>query len=78
MMLAFALGAVPALAFVQLNTRWLTARPQIHRATRRILPLVAAAFVVWRTLAAAPGAAPACHQTLDENRVPAAGDLAAR
>jgi sulfite exporter TauE/SafE len=58
-MLAFALGAVPALALLQVNVRRL---PQGRAAqlARRLLPLVAAAVVIWRALAAS-GTTPACH-----------------
>jgi sulfite exporter TauE/SafE len=61
-MAAFAAGAVPALTFVQANARWLTSRPGAERAARRVLPLVAAAVIIWRALAApAAGQPPACH-----------------
>jgi sulfite exporter TauE/SafE len=73
LMLAFALGAVPALAFVQENAGRLAARPRARRLLQRLLPLVAASVMVWRALSAS-GGAPACHhaaapaQTLEENR----------
>lgn len=61
-MLTFALGAVPALVFVQANARWLAARPRAGRLVRRLVPLAAAAVVVWRALVAPSGTgAPACH-----------------
>jgi sulfite exporter TauE/SafE len=58
-MLAFAFGAVPALALLQVNVRRL---PQGRGAelARRLLPLLAAAVIVWRALSAG-GVTPACH-----------------
>lgn len=52
-MLAFALGPLPALVLVQGGTPRLAARPLVRRA----VPLLAAALVAWR----ATGAAPHCH-----------------
>jgi len=70
-MLAFALGAVPALVFVQANAGRLAARPRTRLVARRLLPLVGAAVLIWRALGTT-GVAPPCHhaadQTLEENR----------
>ena len=58
-MTAFALGGVPALAVVQAQSRRLANHPRAHRAARRLIPLLAAALIVWRTLA--PHTGHACH-----------------
>jgi hypothetical protein len=85
-MLAFAAGGLPALAVLQANAGRLAARPTAGPLIRRVVPLVAAAVVLWRALAAPAGAPPACHhaatdvappavaQTLDENRRGASAD----
>jgi len=56
-MFAFALGALPALALVQVGAPRLAARGPARPFFRRAVPLVAAALVAWR----AAGAAPHCH-----------------
>jgi sulfite exporter TauE/SafE len=60
-MLAFALGAVPALALAQLGAHRLSSHPRVHRFVRRAAPLVAAAVVVWRAASASGAAPPHCH-----------------
>jgi uncharacterized protein len=61
-MAAFALGAVPAFVLLQSGGGSLARWPRLVPVLRRGIPLVAAAVVVWRALAAAgaPGA-PAHH-----------------
>ena len=56
-MLAFALGALPALALVQIGGPRLTTRRATNPIVRRAIPLLAAALVAWR----ATGSAPHCH-----------------
>lgn len=58
-MVAFGAGGVPALAFVQTQSRRLANHPRAQQAARRLIPLVAAALIVWRTLATHAGHA--CH-----------------
>jgi sulfite exporter TauE/SafE len=60
-MLAFALGAVPALALVQTGLPRLAARGSAAPVMRRAIPLVAAALVAWRAAAAHGAAPPHCH-----------------
>jgi sulfite exporter TauE/SafE len=61
-MIAFAAGAVPALAFVQINVARLQSHPRVLRVARRAIPLLAAAVLVWRALGSTGGAAaPHCH-----------------
>jgi len=62
-MLAFSLGAIPALAFVQANLARLQRHPRAHALARRAVPLAAAAVLIWRTVAAGSGGAgpPHCH-----------------
>lgn len=56
----FALGAVPALAFAQFGSEWLRRLPSgAHLVIRRVLPLVAAAVLIWRAVMIP--AAPYCH-----------------
>lgn len=48
---AFALGGVPALLLAQLQTAWIERLPRFATVVvRRVVPLVAAAVVVWRAL----------------------------
>jgi sulfite exporter TauE/SafE len=62
LMTAFAAGAVPALALVQVNVARLHSHPRALRLARRAIPLLAAAVLVWRALGSAGGgAAPHCH-----------------
>jgi len=56
-MFAFALGALPALALVQIGAPRLMARGAAGPVFRRVIPLLAATLVAWRAL----GAAPHCH-----------------
>jgi hypothetical protein len=59
---AFALGATPALAFVQTHALLLTRHPRLAAVARRSVPVVAAVVLVWRALATGDvGAPPACH-----------------
>jgi sulfite exporter TauE/SafE len=74
-MAAFALGAIPALALVQANARWLAAPTRGAAVARRLLPLVAAAILVWRALGAASGAPPACHHAAHVGRDPSPAGL---
>jgi sulfite exporter TauE/SafE len=60
-MLAFSLGAVPALALVQFGAPRLAGRPAVARAIRRAIPLLAAAVVTWRTLGSTGAGSPHCH-----------------
>ena len=61
-MIAFALGALPALAFVQANVARLQRHPRAQIVLRRAVPLLAAAVLIWRTVAAGTGAEPPhCH-----------------
>jgi sulfite exporter TauE/SafE len=65
-MTAFALGALPALAAVQAlvpgSLGRVTRSPRVVAVSRRAIPLLAAAVIVWRALAAgAATAAPHCH-----------------
>ena len=60
---AFGLGAIPALALVQAQGRRLAdypCSPRARRVAARVVPLLAAGLLVWRTLAAS-GSAPPCH-----------------
>jgi sulfite exporter TauE/SafE len=56
-MFAFALGALPALALVQVGAPRLAGRGPAGPVVRRAIPLLAAALIAWR----AAGAAPHCH-----------------
>lgn len=58
-MTAFAAGGMPALALVQAQSRRLADHPRAQRVARRLIPLLAAALIVWRTMA--PHAGHACH-----------------
>jgi sulfite exporter TauE/SafE len=63
LMLAFAAGATPALAFVQLHAPLLSRFPRVALWLRRLMPVAAAVMLVWRASqgggdASAP---PACH-----------------
>jgi hypothetical protein len=65
-MTAFGAGAVPALAAVQALVPASLGRvrrsPRVAALSRRAIPLLAAAVIVWRALAAGAGtAAPHCH-----------------
>ena len=65
-MTAFGLGAVPALALVQLvvpgGAARLAARPRAAAVIRRAIPLGGALVLVWRALAAGTGGTPPhCH-----------------
>jgi sulfite exporter TauE/SafE len=60
-MFAFGLGALPALALVQLGAPRLAAHPAVGRAVRRAVPLLAAAVVAWRALSARGAGPPHCH-----------------
>jgi sulfite exporter TauE/SafE len=64
-MTAFGLGALPALAAVQALVPRSLGRarsPRVASISRRVIPLLAAAVIVWRALAAGAGtAAPHCH-----------------
>ena len=58
----FGLGAIPALAAVQLGASGWGRYPRVGQVLRRVVPLVAAAVLVWRALATpAGGGAPNCH-----------------
>lgn len=58
-MAAFGAGGVPALALVQAQSRRLAEHPRARQAARRLIPLLAAGMIVWRTLATHTGHA--CH-----------------
>jgi len=58
-MAAFGTGGIPALAFVQAQSRRLLDHPRAQQAARRLIPLLAAGLIVWRTLATHNGHA--CH-----------------
>lgn len=58
-MAAFGAGGVPALALVQAQSRRLAEHPRAQQAARRLIPLLAAGMIVWRTLAMHTGHA--CH-----------------
>jgi len=58
-MVAFGAGGVPALAFVQSQSRRLMEHPRAQRAVRRLIPLLAGGLIAWRTLATHTGHA--CH-----------------
>lgn len=64
-MTAFGLGSVPALALVQAlvpgGAARLAAHPRAAAVARRAIPLLAALVLVWRAVAAGPGAPPHCH-----------------
>jgi sulfite exporter TauE/SafE len=60
-MLAFALGALPALALVQIGAPRLAARGGAGALVRRAIPLAAAALVAWRAIGALGAGAPRCH-----------------
>jgi hypothetical protein len=47
---AFALGAVPAIAALQLGARRLTLSPKVSVVARRVVPLAAAVVLVIRAL----------------------------
>jgi sulfite exporter TauE/SafE len=51
-MLAFSLGAVPALAAVQFGTSRVGQRPRVALVARRVVPLVAAGVLIVRALTA--------------------------
>jgi uncharacterized protein len=59
-MIAFALGAIPALALVQLGAPRFADRQTAGRVVRRVVPLLAAALIMWRAVNAG-GGAPHCH-----------------
>jgi sulfite exporter TauE/SafE len=56
-MLGFALGAVPLLAFAQLQTRWLARKfsPRTLQVVQRVAMLAAAGLLVWRAAQASTG-----------------------
>jgi len=58
-MAAFGAGGIPALALVQAQSRRLAEHPRARQAARRLIPLLAAGMIVWRTLATHTGHA--CH-----------------
>ncbi len=60
-MIAFALGAIPALALLQLGAPRFADHQTAGRVARRVLPLVAAAVIVWRAVHARGAGAPHCH-----------------
>jgi len=55
---AFAVGGVPALAAAQLGSRWLGRTPPW---TRRLVPIMAAAMLIWRAVTTTAAHCPACH-----------------
>lgn len=59
----FGVGSVPGLAAAQAGTAWSGRYPRAERVLRRAVPLVAAAVLVFRALAApaTAGAPPTCH-----------------
>ncbi len=57
---AFSLGAIPALATLQLGAHRLTLSPRLVNVARRVVPLAAAAVLIVRTLTANPEV-PRCH-----------------
>jgi uncharacterized protein len=62
LMAAFALGATPVLALVQGQGPLLARHPRAGALFRRVVPLLAAAALVWRAVHAGDGSAPpACH-----------------
>jgi uncharacterized protein len=62
LMAAFAIGATPALAFVQAHAPLLDRFPRAAGWLRRAVPLLAAAALVWRAVhAGSDTAPPACH-----------------
>lgn len=58
---SFALGGIPALAAVQTQWAWMSRWPRAERYLRRGVPLLAAAFLVWRAVNAAAGPSASCH-----------------
>jgi len=58
-MAAFAAGGLPALAVVQAQSQRLAKYPRVHRTAQRLVPLVAAGLIVWRTVATHAGHS--CH-----------------
>lgn len=62
LMSLFALGATPALALVQVHAPLVGRHPRAAHWLRRVVPLVAAALLVWRALHAGDGSSvPTCH-----------------
>ncbi|HEY0706023.1 MAG TPA: sulfite exporter TauE/SafE family protein [Polyangia bacterium] len=62
LMAAFAVGASPALALVQAHAPLLNRYPRASLWVRRLVPLLAAAALVWRAAQLGDGsAAPTCH-----------------
>ncbi|MCG5055369.1 MAG: sulfite exporter TauE/SafE family protein [Myxococcales bacterium] len=61
MMVAFALGGVPALAAVQAQAGWLSRWPRAEAWGRKVVPLFAAGFLVWRALHAGGPPGASCH-----------------
>jgi len=61
-LVGFGVGSTPGLAAVQAGAAWSGRHPRVETVLRRAIPLLAAAFLVWRALMV-PGAhaAPACH-----------------
>jgi sulfite exporter TauE/SafE len=59
-MAAFAFGTAPALALVQAQLGLLQRFPRATRIVRRVVPVLAAAILVWRALGAGTGE-PSCH-----------------
>lgn len=58
---AFALGSMPALVAVQTQWGWVARWPRAERFFTRAVPLLAAAFLVWRALHASAGPSTSCH-----------------
>jgi sulfite exporter TauE/SafE len=60
-MVAFALGAIPALVLVQVNLPRLGANPRAERIARHAVPLLAAGLVAWRAIHGTGDGPPSCH-----------------
>jgi len=60
-MMAFALGALPALALVQFGAPRLVNRGAARPFVRRAIPLLAAALVTWRAVGTHGAGPPHCH-----------------
>jgi sulfite exporter TauE/SafE len=62
LMMAFAIGATPALALVQAHAPLLGRHPRVSGWLRRAVPLLAAAVLVWRAVHSGAGSMPPmCH-----------------
>jgi sulfite exporter TauE/SafE len=60
-MAGFAVASAPALLASAATSRALAAHPRLHFVLKRVVPVLAAAVLVWRGIAAATSPVPACH-----------------